>query len=133
MNLKIFRLDENMSNHEILLKKIEDHDKNPTEIEECLNSKRFYDALELTIDEFGSKEEKTAFSSFEFDVNVKNSRIKGDYSILNPITGNASANKSIICGFIDNHKDKIANTYISLEDEDIIPEWILKLIDYFNK
>ena len=127
-NLKIYRLNENEDNHNIDLKTIEDPNKNPTEIENVLNPQQFYDALNKVIEQIGNEDEKTALSKFEFNPNVKNSRISGDYSILNPISGNCFENKTIICDFIDKYKYEIANTYTSLGNEDDIPDWIKNLV-----
>src|SRR5690606_34698167 len=81
-NLLIRRLQFDESKKEIILKKVNDGYRTPTEIEESLDPKQFYDALALTIKLHGGEDVIEAFDSFEFDKAVKTSSIKGDYSIL---------------------------------------------------
>ena len=103
--------------------------KNPTEVEEVLEPTLFYESLKKTIDSFGSEKEKEAFSHYVFNTTVKNSRIKGDYSILQPneIGLNIAEDKKTISSFIDSHKEDIAIIYVSHVRTEFIPEWIKEI------
>ena len=103
--------------------------KNPTEVEEVLEPTLFYESLKETIESFGSEKEKEAFSHYVFNTTVKNSRIKGDYSILQPneIGLNIAEDKKTISSFIDSHKEDIAIIYVSHVRTEFIPEWIKEI------
>ena len=64
-----------------------------------------------------------------FNTTVKNSRIKGDYSILQPneIGLNIAEDKKTISSFIDSHKEDIAIIYVSHVRTEFIPEWIKEI------
>ncbi len=126
-----------MENNKIELHKIDTDIKYPTEIEEALNSKAFYEALSITIE--GSENEiiKNIFKKFKYDEESINSFIKGDKSIIYPDTnavfdGNPLKDKEIIVDFIDNFKKEICSNYCKI-DEVPKPDWINKIEDFFNK
>ena len=56
-----------LSGGNISLVKIDNPDRNPTEIEEVLEPKLFYDSLSEAIDKYGTDEDKEAFAAFDFD------------------------------------------------------------------
>jgi hypothetical protein len=133
-NLKIRRLQFNDKDCEILLKRLEDEYKSATEIEESLDSLQFYTSLAITIEKYGDIETIDAFNSFEFDENIENSFIRGDYSILNHLGNgrNIRKDKELISNFIDSNKKAIAEEYITFESEKI-PNWIAEIKKYFDK
>lgn len=123
--LLIKRLHEN-EQHEIEFKRIEDPNKKATEIEDILEPLNFYNSLKTAIDQFGDNNIKDCINAFEFDDNVKNSRIKGDYSILNHQGNgrNVREDKELISKFIDDYKENIAEIYTSNPNTNERPNWI---------
>lgn len=131
--LLIKRLHEN-EQHEIELKTIGDPTKKPTEIEDILEPEKFYNSLKSAIEQFGDDSLKDCLNSFDFDKTVKNSRIKGDYSILNPKGNgrNAREDKDQIIQFVDEHKEEIATIYTSFPKSDERPNWVNILLNKLN-
>ena len=131
--LLIKRLHEN-EQHEIELKTIGDPTKKPTEIEDILEPEIFYNSLKSAIEQFGDDSLKDCLNSFDFDKTVKNSRIKGDYSILNPKGNgrNAREDKDQIIQFVDEHKEEIATIYTSFPKSDERPNWVNILLNKLN-
>lgn len=123
--LLIKRLHEN-EQHVIEFKKIEDPNKKATEIEEILEPLKFYNSLKDAITQFGDDNIKECINSFDFDENIKNSRIKGDYSILNHKGNgrNVREDKELILQFIDHYKENIAEIYTSYPQTEKRPNWI---------
>jgi len=126
-----------MENSKIELHKIDTDIKYPTEIEEALDSKAFFQALKKTINESEEEQIKEIFSKFEYDVDSLNSFIKGDKSIIYPsntakFNGNPLKEKESIIEFIDEHKKEICKNYCDI-DEIIKPNWIEKIEEFFNK
>lgn len=103
-----------------------DNKKNPTEVEDVLEPSLFYQSLQKIIQERGTEQEKDVFSHYIFNNGVKNSRIKGDYSILkqNVLGRNVAEDKKVISSFVDNNKDLIAVEYTSNPFSGNIPKWI---------
>ena len=103
-----------------------DNKKNPTEIEEVLEPSLFYKSLQKVLTQYGNDEEKDVFSHYVFDNSTKNSRIKGDYSIikLNDLSRNVAEDKKVIMTFIDAHKNSIAVEYTSKPLTGFVPQWI---------
>jgi len=116
---------------DITLLRVENPDRNPTEIEEVLEPKQFYESLSDAIDKYGDKEDKEAFSAFDFDDTSVNSRIKDDDSILkqNTTSRNAKDDKRRIKSFVDGHKDEIASIYVAKPYTGVELPWIHKLKD----
>lgn len=127
--LLIKRLHEN-EQHVIELKRIEDPNKKVTEIEEILESRKFYNSLKTAIFQFGDDNIKTCINAFDFDENVENSRIEGDYSILNHKGNgrNVREDKDLISQFINDHKENIAEIYTSCSQEEERPNWITLIL-----
>jgi len=123
--LLIKRLHEN-EQHVIEFKKIEDPNKKATEIEEILEPLKFYNSLKAAITQFGDDNIKECINSFDFDENIENSRIKGDYSILNHKGNgrNVREDKELISQFIDDNKENIAEIYTSYPQTEKRPNWI---------
>ena len=119
---------------EASLMKNEDPKKFPTEIEEVLEPKLFYDTLDTLIKAHGTQEERDVWSAYIFNDQSKTSRIKGDDCILtlNKLGRNVSLDKNMIMSFIDNHKHIIANQYVTCPKTGIIPGWLkaLKALAY---
>lgn len=133
--LKLRRL-QVMEDNSIMLHKIDTDIKYPTEIEEALIAKPFYEALKFTIENSQDEAVKEAFKSFAFDENSTNSFIKGDNSIIYPI-GDLGENpknfKDKISEFIDSNKKNICDKYCECEIEiDDKPEWITKIEKFFQ-
>ncbi len=126
--LKIRRLHE-QEDGDIALVEIDFPTRKETEIEDILNPKQFYDALADAIDKYGEERDKDAFSTFVFDNTAKNSRIKGDDSILkvNKLDRNVREDKQTIMEFVDAHKDVIARLYTDKPYTGIILSWVEKL------
>ena len=127
--LLIKRLHEN-EQHVIELKRIEDPNKKVTEIEEILEPRKFYNSLKTAIFQFGDDNIKTCINAFDFDENVENSRIEGDYSILNHKGNgrNVREDKDLISQFINDHKENIAEFYTSCSQEEERPNWITLIL-----
>ncbi|WP_151805730.1 AAA family ATPase [Acinetobacter bereziniae] len=128
-NLVIRRLQFNRDNIELC--KLENNNRSPTEIEECLNANTFYRALSQAIISVGDDEIQNIFGNFEFDSEKKYSFIKGDYSIIYPkkdfeLDGNPSKYKDLIFNFVDKNKELICNLYCAIENENR-PKWIDEL------
>lgn len=126
--LMIRRLQE-QSEGDITLLRIDNPDRNPTEIEEVLEPKLFYESLSEAIDKYGEQGDKDAFAAFDFDDTSINSRIKGDNSILkqNTLTRNPKNDKQRIITFVDSHKNDIATIYVSKPHTGIELTWLHKL------
>lgn len=109
--------------------KCDDNKKNPTEVEEVLEPLLFYKSVDEAIQEFATNEEKETWNYYEFNANVNNSRIKGDYSILKSKSSDRdlASDKSVISSFIDSHKDEIAQKYINQTPTGNVPKWIEEL------
>lgn len=132
--LKIRRLQVN-ANGEVGLVRINDNTSYPTEIEETLNPKRFYNALDLLInnEDKNSKIYKT-WSLFNFDSGVRSSFIKGDNSIIFQSIQNENStreNKDVINDYIDSNKRLICDTYCSLPKGET-PIWIEEIERFIN-
>lgn len=109
--------------------KIEDPARKETEIEEILNPQQFFESLQEAIESFGDSNVKEAFSTFVFDDSATNSRIKGDNNILKIAKSdkNPKQDKQMIVDFIDSHKDKISDIYISKPNTIAPLQWIEQL------
>jgi predicted ATPase len=132
--LKIRRLQVN-ANGEVGLVRINDNTSYPTEIEETLNPERFYNALDLLInnEDKNSKIYKT-WSLFNFDSGVRSSFIKGDNSIIFQSIQNENStreNKDVINDYIDSNKRLICDTYCSLPKGET-PIWIEEIERFIN-
>lgn len=128
-DLVIRRLQFNRDSVELC--KLENNNRSPTEIEECLNASTFYQALSQAVNSVGDDHIQNIFSNFEFDKEKKYSFIKGDDSIVYPkkdfeLDGNPSKYKDLIFNFVDKNKELICNLYCSLENENR-PKWIEEL------
>ena len=112
--LKIRRLQID-KNNKVILEKINSNLRYPTEIEEALNSKSFYEALDNTIENNGDEEIKKVWGLFEFDKGVNSSFIKGDNSILNQTVQNGKTtreNKELLNNFVDFLMSITYSTYL---------------------
>lgn len=115
----------------IELCKLENNNRSPTEIEECLNASTFYKALSQAIDSVGDESIQKIFSNFEFDEQKTYSFIQDDNSIIYPkrdfdLEGNPSNYKDLIFNFVDKNKELICNLYCKQENE-TTPPWISEL------
>ena len=101
----------------------------PTEVEDVLEPKLFYDSLNALISSEGDEVQKEVWSAYNYNEHAQTSRIKGDDCIIiaNQLNRNIAQDKSIIMGFIDSHKNIIANKYTSCPRTGVVPEW-LKLL-----
>lgn len=128
-NILVMRRLHQEENREACIIKCDDNKKNPTEVEEVLAPNIFYDSLDKAIQEKGNDNEKEIFGFYNYNNNVKNSRIKGDYSILRPnsIDRDPAADKAVISAFIDSHKDDIAQKYVGHPLTGDRPNWINEL------
>ena len=124
--LHIKRWSENPLTHEIDILPIENPNYNQTEVEEILEPQLFYDALRACIKKYGSIAEQDAFDAFELDSYVKNSKIKGDYSMLNHLGNgrNMRLDKEMIIGFINKCKHEIAREYAKSPRSTSPPTWV---------
>lgn len=133
--LKIRRLQVN-TNGLVDLVRINNNTSFPTEIEEAMNPKRFYESLDSLIK--NEDHESLIYNTwklFDFDAGVKTSFIKGDNSIIfQKIQNNKSTreNKEIINEYIDLNKKEICNIYCSLDKVET-PIWIKKIEKFINK
>jgi energy-coupling factor transporter ATP-binding protein EcfA2 len=131
--LKIRRLQID-NNNKVILKRINDNLSYPTEIEEALNPKSFYEALDNTIKNNENEEIKEVWNLFEFDNGVNSSFIKGDNSILNQTIQNGKTireNKELLNHFVDKNKKNICDNYCNLESESP-PNWITEIETFMN-
>lgn len=132
--MKIRRLQAN--NQKIQLHKIESAVRYPTEIEEALIPKAFYNALNNCIQDSNDQEIKEVFSKFKFDEKAVNSYIKGDDSIIyldtqKAIEGNPKHLKDQIHRFIDRNKAKICDYYCAQEISEN-PDWVQQIEDFLK-
>lgn len=132
--LRIGRWNEDTLKHQIELKRIEDPNIIPTEVEEILEPELFYNTLKECIEKYGSNIEQEAFNSFEYDDSVITSRIKGDYSILNHLGNgrNMRQDKELIIAFIDKQKRNIAESYTKAPKTGNTPSWVNMIKDILN-
>lgn len=109
--------------------KADDNRKNATEIEEVLEPNLFYNSLKTVVKKYGTVEEKKVLSCYDFNADVNNSRIKGDYSIIKPnaLDRNVAVDKEVLSAFIDAHKEDIAKEYTANVSTGIVPNWIQEL------
>lgn len=132
--LRIRRLQLNAKN-DIELVRLDANINFPTEIEESLVPKAFYEALKETIEQSEDDETKKSFEKFQFDENVSNSYVKGDNSIIFSIISDGSnprTEKENIVKFIDSNKLKICYNYCKMEINET-PNWVTKIAEYFDK
>ena len=128
-NILMMRRLHQEDNEEACIIKCDDNKKNPTEVEEVLEPLLFYKSVDEAIQEFATNEEKETWKCYEFNGNVNNSRIKGDYSILKSTSSDRdlASDKLVISRFIDSHKDEIAKKYINQTPTENVPKWIEEL------
>lgn len=106
----------------------------PTEIEEALNPKKFFIALQQTIEQKAGQDIRETFNVFNFDENSTNSFIKGDNSIIYQIDNNGKTpreNKELINQFVDQHKKDICMHYCMQQIENK-PVWITEIESFLN-
>ncbi|KHF77356.1 hypothetical protein PJ15_2417 [Acinetobacter sp. neg1] len=117
--------------NKIELSRLENPNRSPTEIEECLNASTFYKALSQAVEMVGDDNIKKIFNNFEFDDQQKYSFIKGDTSIIYPkrdfeLEGNPANFKNEIFNFVDKNKELVCDLYCSYEKVHK-PEWLEEL------
>ena len=107
----------------------DDPNKSPTEVENVLEPKLFYNAIVDCINSSDDIEIKSIIADYAFNPNVKYSRIAGDYSIfrLNCLGRDVAEDKQAISKFMDSHKDAIAKKYTSYPKSGVTPSWIKRL------
>ena len=123
---RIHQVDDDSS----MLLNYDDSRRFSTEIEEVLEPKQFYDALNDVINEKGKTSEKEAWEAYVFNDQAKTSRIKGDYSILkenNPSGRDKALDKKLIMHFLNENKNVIATRYTDIPKTGNIPEWLKSL------
>lgn len=121
-------------NQKIELHTIESTVHYPTEIEEALVPKAFYNALSNSIEQSNEQNIKDIFSKFKFDESALNSYIKGDDSIIyldteQKVEGNPKHLKEEIYKFIDRNKAKLCDLYCEQEISEK-PDWIIQIEKY---
>lgn len=86
----------------------------PTEIEDCLEPKILYKAIENAIQKYGSAEQIGVLEHFTLNENMSVSVVKGEKSIFQPLTMDGIEKKDLIYDFIDDHRNKylIAEKYL---------------------
>ena len=133
--LSIKRWNENNVTHEIDILPIENPNVVPTEIEEILEPDLFYSALKNCINMYGEPDELDAFMAFELDNTVKNSRIKGDYSMLNHLGNgrNMRLDKEVVLKFVDKYKHQIAKEYVCNPRTQYTPSWVKLVQEILNR
>lgn len=106
---------------------------NPTEMEDCLNPHKYYEAVKEEIVKTGDTNLINIFNKYEFNEGTLLSRIKNEeFSILKPKELVDFQDKKLIYNFLDDHYNKflIAKNYTSREQVEIPP--LFKIIkDYF--
>ena len=114
--LKIVRMQIDNSDEVELKKLVPNGLHNPTEIEDCLNPRILFDAIKKVIERDGNDQEKDAVNSFEFNKNIKISRIKGENSIFIPKNIEALGKKQIIYNIFEKNRLKyeICKAYIDI-------------------
>jgi hypothetical protein len=127
------------NNNNIELKKLTPNGlHNPTEMEDCLDSKFLFNAINKVIEIGGSNEQKEVLKNFEFNEKIKVSRIKGENSIFLPKNIEALNNKQVIYDIFEDNRLKyqICNVYVDIcnnDREDNIPSLFKLIEEYFNK
>ncbi|AHK51303.1 hypothetical protein AJ82_20920 [Bacillus velezensis TrigoCor1448] len=99
----------------------------PTEMEDCLNPKKYYETIKDEILKTTDEELIKIFNKFKFKEDSILSRVKGEQSsILEPLELVTSEEKKRIYNFLDNHHNKflIAKNYTAKE--------LLELPDLFK-
>lgn len=112
----------------------------PTEIEDCLNPRILFDAINLVINSDGTEKQKDVLKSFEFNDYMKISRVKGEQSIFKPLNIEALERKNEVYSIFENNRLKyeICKTYIKLSERDEYryiqkPELFKLIEEYFTK
>lgn len=111
--LKIARIQ--MSDDDVLLSKLSSGGiYTPTEIEDCLDPELLYDSLVQCISKYGDSVQRDSIAMFSFKQDMKNSKIKGEQSILAPSSIEAIEHKEFIYQFIDDYRNKylISELYV---------------------
>jgi len=106
----------------------------PTEMEDCLNPKKYYESVKEVIFKSGNKNLIEVFNKFKFKEDSMSSRIKSEeFSILEPMELVTFAEKKRIYDFLDNNYNKflIAKNYTSRERGDL-PVLFRLIKDYFE-
>ena len=107
----------------------DNYKRNPTEIENALYSKDFFEALNKV---YLSKEGDDLNNYFSVE-DKSHSMIRGDHSFIT-FKGNAKdqlKEKNKIIEFINNNKINISNEYAQLENVTQV-QWMKEINDYFN-
>ncbi len=108
-----------------------------TVVEDALEPRKFYDALNSVIINSGNSELIAAFQNHRYNNSSKTSRISGDQSILTPIPakngkeGDPSKDKQLILNFIKEltTKEKLSIEYCKQKfDRNSVPGWIIKYL-----
>lgn len=132
--LKIARVQINSRNEAQLCDLSGNGTYEPTCIEDCLNSKTFFDALCESVDELATPEAKNVLGKFEYNTSASNSRLKGEYSILKPKELVPVSEKELIYDFVNNRyfKYAISEKYVSKEVGADVPPIFLEIGKFFD-
>jgi predicted ATPase len=114
--LKVVRIQIDNNNNVELKKLTPNGLHNPTEIEDCLEPRLFFDAINKVIEDVGSPEQKDVLRNYKFNENIKISRIKGENSIFVPKNIDALNKKQVIYDIFEDNRLKylICNRYIDI-------------------
>ena len=110
----------------------------PTELEDCLDSKIYYEAVKEFIDALDDddyEEIKTIFSFFDYDNQVKHANVSNNLSFLKLNDLQGSKKENIIYDLImDNHQNKyeIATKYIEIYEDKDAPQWIGEIAEFYK-
>lgn len=108
---------------------------NPTEMEDCLNPRKYYEAVKEEIIKAGDTNLISIFNKFEFNDGTILSRINNEeFSILKPKELVDFKDKRLIYDFLDDHHNKflIEKNYTSKEKNEIPP--LFRVIkEYFSE
>lgn len=87
-----------------------------TEMEDCLNPNKYYEALESVISKYGNTDIKRTFKKFELVKEATTSMLRGDNACIRPTDLKYLDKKQDIISFAedDKHKYEIARTYAVL-------------------
>lgn len=132
--LRIARVQLNSKNESRLCDLSENGTYEPTAIEDCLIPAILFDVLSEIIQELGDATTQAVLAKYEYNTTAVNSRIKGDYSILQPKVLVPVEEKELIYNFIKNRYFKyiISSNYVKKVIASISPPIFNEINSFFQ-
>lgn len=106
-----------------------------TEMEDCLNAKVYFDAINKYIEHQNDPEIKKIIKYFQYNEKSKYAKVSKDLAFLKLLTVEGQDEKQKVYDYIMENleaKNEIAKLYSKLCDDSNIPDWIDTLLDLYK-